>query len=58
MRTARGVHWVSDVAAGFALLYPPYSCMADFARGTSWGVQRGEAPLRFFLSPKTGGQGG
>ena len=23
----------------------------------SWGVQRGEAPLRFFSSPKTGGQG-
>ena len=22
-----------------------------------WDVQRGEAPLLFFLSPKTGGQG-
>jgi len=28
-----------------------------FARGTSWGAQWGFAPLRFFLSPKIGGQG-
>jgi len=39
-------------AAGFVPLYPPY-----ISALCAWGVQRGEAPLRFFLPPKNGGQG-
>ena len=50
-----------SVALGRLPWFPACAGMTEgvhFARGTSWGVQRGKAPLRFFLSPKSGGQRG
>ena len=37
--------------------YPYTTGRLCLARGTQRGVQRGVAPLRFFLSPKIGGKG-
>ena len=55
---ARGLKSGAANDGGFRTALSPLHLDSRLRGNDKWDVQRGEAPLRFFSSPKNGGSGG